>query len=450
MAEEDLSCASSSRNAACSRPGMNMPIAGFAADREVCNARDHGLAGNGTANEQPALAALVEALAREHAKDGRPRVIYCPPGDYLIADAPVVWKSGISLVGAGTGATRFHLANRASQNPVALARFTEELDGASAQNPLVDCSFAWFEVDGSGVELAKYDPRAKGLDLQYLVRPMFRDLHIHHTAATGLGCDHLQDATIQGVLADKCGRANGGRDPGGAGIGIGIGGWGSIERLDIIDCIATGNARHGIFVELQRGKPTCPRGIKILGCHCVGNRYGISDWGADGLLVVSCILCDNHEVGFDVSADGVASIAGRGGTLSDCLIDGNGRDGVAIGNTSGPYTVRGNRISCNGRYGYYQHNTKDDPQPAFEVTLESNEIWKNGLDGIHLGAPMVDPSIVHNRVRNNGRAGIGISAPVRGAWIRGNRIWDNQERRTQNEDISIVEGVQCRDCRIDD
>src|SRR5207245_10016726 len=125
--------------------------------------------------------------------------------------------------------------------------------------------------------------------------------------------------------------------------------------------------------------------------------------GAEGLLVCTCILCENHEDGFDVSAQGVAGVAGRGGTLSECLIDGNGRDGVAIGNTSGPYTVRGNRISYNGRHGYYQHNLSGDPTPAREIAIEGNDIWKNALDGVHLGAPTIDASIVGNRIRNNGR-----------------------------------------------
>ena len=138
---------------------------------------------------------------------------------------------------------------------MALARFNEQLDGANVKNHLADCSFMNFEVDGSRVQLAKYDTHAKALDLQYMVRAMFRDLYIHGCAATGLGCDHLQDGTILGVIAERCGRQNGGTEPGGAGIGIGIGGWGGIERLDIIDCICTGNARHGIFVELQQGKP---------------------------------------------------------------------------------------------------------------------------------------------------------------------------------------------------
>ncbi len=515
---------------------MNMPIAGVDPSHGVCNAREHGLVGNGGANDQPALAALVEQLGREYKKDGRPRVLYCPPGEYLIADATTIWKSGVSLLGAGAGATRFVLS--ADGKAVSLARFNEKLDGAGPDNPLVDCTFSMFEIDGSRVQLGSYDPRAKGLDMQYMVRAMFRDLYIHDCAATGLGCDHLQDSTILGVIASNCGRLNSGKDPGGAGVGIGIGGWGEIERLDIIDCIAVGNARHGIFVELQQGKPKRPRGLKILGCHCVDNRYGISDWGAEGLIVTTCILCENHEVGFDVSAEGTAGIAGRGGLLAECLIDGNGRDGVSIGNTHGAYTVRSNRISHNGRFGYYEHNIQDDPQPGREIAIESNEIWKNGLDGIRVEAPMLDATITGNRIRNNGRRtapscsnrgagvtygsatlkdangrwqtdchkgksvlvagmkaliasnsaqelylfpfkpgaksawekappqdgtlyviqeeappvrpGIGIASHMKGAWIRANRIWDNQDQRTQNEELSILEGGRCDDCRIDD
>src|SRR4051794_38188404 len=46
----------------------------------LCDAQDHGLTGNGTTNDQPALAALVDQLGDAFAADGRARVIYCPPG----------------------------------------------------------------------------------------------------------------------------------------------------------------------------------------------------------------------------------------------------------------------------------------------------------------------------------------------------------------------------------
>ena len=122
------------------------------------NALEHGLAGDGRTNDQPALAALVEELGRACAGDGRPRVIYCPPGVYRIAEATTAWRSGVSLTGAGEGATRFVLESRGQ--PVALAGFTEQKNGASRENHLADCMFFNFEIDGSRVQLGKYDPTA--------------------------------------------------------------------------------------------------------------------------------------------------------------------------------------------------------------------------------------------------------------------------------------------------
>src|SRR5690349_17955627 len=54
--------------APCRSGGMNMPLA-IDPSYDVCNAREHGLVGNGTTNDQPALAALVEKLGHACAKD---------------------------------------------------------------------------------------------------------------------------------------------------------------------------------------------------------------------------------------------------------------------------------------------------------------------------------------------------------------------------------------------
>src|SRR3954471_3195212 len=109
---------------------MNLPQKAEALrdPREVCNARDYGLAGDGATNDQPALAALVDQLGRACAQDGRPRVIHCPPGVYRIRGETTVWRSGVSLVGAGEGATRFVLESDGSA--VALAGFTKQQHGA--------------------------------------------------------------------------------------------------------------------------------------------------------------------------------------------------------------------------------------------------------------------------------------------------------------------------------
>src|SRR3954454_20125882 len=93
--------------------------------RPVYDAREHGLTGDGVTNDQPALAALVDRLGDACANDGRPRVISVPPGDYCIRDAATVWRSGVSLLGAGMAATRFLLANPgAPGTPTPLMWFT--------------------------------------------------------------------------------------------------------------------------------------------------------------------------------------------------------------------------------------------------------------------------------------------------------------------------------------
>jgi hypothetical protein len=374
-------------------------------DALVCNAREHGLTGDGAANDQPALAELVDALGAASAADGRGRVIYCPPGVYAIRDAGTVWRSRVSLIGAGAGATRFVLSNPGNpSDPAPLAFFTAAQHGAGRENHVADVTFADFEIDGSGVTLPKYDPLAKGLGLQYVVRGRFRDLYIHDTGGTGFGCDFLQDTLVSGVVTANCGRLDDGADMGGAGIGIGIGGWGLAERLTISGCTSVGSGTNGIFVELQKETWPPPRGIVITGCHVEHNRFGISDWGAQGLLVSACSIVGNLEAGFDVSSQGTTSVGGRGGMLTGCLIDSNVRDGVSIGNTPGPYTVRGNRISGNGRYGYREHNLQGgDEEPAKEIVLDGNDVWGNGLDGIRIEAALTDAVLHANRVRNNGR-----------------------------------------------
>jgi hypothetical protein len=373
--------------------------------RLVYNAVERGLAGDGVANDQPALADLVQQLGDAYGRDGLPRIIYAPPGRYCMRDAATMWRSGVSLVGAGMSATRFLLANPgAPGTPTPLMWFTTAQHGAGRQNYLADCTFARFEVDGSGMQLDQYDPLAKGLGLQYVLRGRFRDLYVHDTPATGFGCDFLQDTVVDGVLAERCGRLDAGEQPGGAGIGVGVGGWGPTERLTITACTARGNGTSGIFLELQQARWSPPRGIRITACHVEDNRYGISDWGADGLVVTACSMVGNHEAGFDISALGTTSVAGRGGMVVNCIIDGNLRDGIGIGNTPGPYTISGSRISANGRYGYRQHNLGPGYEgPAVDLVLEGNSIHDNGLDGIRVDAGLDHSAFTRNRIRNNGR-----------------------------------------------
>ncbi|WP_432988261.1 right-handed parallel beta-helix repeat-containing protein [Dactylosporangium sp. CA-233914] len=404
----------------------------------MINAREHGLAGDGVTNDQPALQRLVDSC-------GPGEVIYCPAGTYAIRDAGTVWRTGVSLIGEGPAATRFVLSNPgAPTTPVPLVFRTVLQHGAAAERPVADVTFAGFEIDGAQLTLPAYDVLAKGLGMQYVLRGSFRDLYIHDTPATGFGCDFLQDSTVERVVAVHCGRLDSGWEKGGAGIGIGVGGWGAIERLTVSECVTRHNGTNGIFVELQDAAWTPPRGIRILGCHAEANKYGISDWGADGLLVSGCTMIDNDTAGFDVSGQGTTHVAGRYGVVTGCLIDDNPGDGVSIGNTPGGYTVSATRISRNGGHGYRQHNLPGAIRiPAADMVVDGNDIWDNAGDGIRIDGALIDPFLVNNRIRGNGTAtnpaaGITVNARVTGATIRNQRIWDRGDPATQLQELTVT------------
>src|ERR1043166_1481384 len=102
----------------------------------VCNAREHGLKGDGQANDQPALAALVDELGRACKADGRPRVIFCPPGAYRIAGATTRGRSGVPLTCAGKVATRFIRESDGAAVPLAGCPRLQR--GESRENHLAD------------------------------------------------------------------------------------------------------------------------------------------------------------------------------------------------------------------------------------------------------------------------------------------------------------------------
>lgn len=129
----------------------------------TADAHEYGLVGDGVADDGPALQKLVDALGDATAADGRPRTVRVPAGRYAVRDRPVLWRSGVSLVGAGRGATCFELSNPgAPTRPVPLAWFTTAQHGAGRDRHIADVTFAHFEIDGLRVETEEYEvwPRA--------------------------------------------------------------------------------------------------------------------------------------------------------------------------------------------------------------------------------------------------------------------------------------------------
>ncbi len=141
------------------------------------------------------------------------------------------------------------------------------------------------------------------------------------------------------------------------------------------------------------------------------------------------------------------------------------------GNTPGPYAFRGNRISDNGRYGYWEHNLAGGGQePVANLVLESNDIRDNALDGIRVGRQsavvtfntstrlalaLVRPGAgtawtdgtpgagsAYRLPDSSGpAAGVTIAAAVSGAQVSDNRAWDDQRPGTQTHGFSCVCGA---------
>ncbi|SDJ08199.1 hypothetical protein SAMN05444157_1640 [Frankineae bacterium MT45] len=365
--------------------------------------------GDNSTNDLAAFRALVVYLSAAYVATGIAQHIYCPAGIYQLRDGGTVWATGVGVTGDGPNRTIFKLSNPvATTNPTPFATFTTALNSASVTNYLADCTFRGFTVDGSGVALSAYNVGAKAFALQFMVRPTFEDIVLQNCGASGLGIDHLVDGYVSNVRCYNNGRLSaGGTDIGAAGLGIGVGGWAAggsalTEGADFIGCIGQGNATHGIFFELQNSAWTRPKGYRVIGGKFIGNRYGVSDWGCDGLQVIGANISANVQHGFNVSASGVGSVAGAAGIVSGCVIDGNALDGVCIGDTPGGFTVTGNRISNNGRDGYHILNVVNASTVGLAAMVESNnDIYSNGRCAVRVDAVLNNPFILNTRGRNN-------------------------------------------------
>lgn len=364
------------------------------ANTKIVNMLDLGAIGDGTTDNATIIQNAVNTASYG-------TVLYLPTGTYLIR-AGIKWKSGISLVGDGPGATIIR-GNNSGPLASGFSLIYNYTDG-SASAPLTDCRFKDFELDGSSVTTTSYDVGSKGINVLYMRRAIFQNLYIHDTLASGIGCDQLVQSTITNCVVERAGRQNSGSQPGGAGFGIGTGNVQDMS-LTITGCVARDCGTHGFFFEHQNsGVTTLSRGIRVIGCYASGNNYGISDWGVEGLIVSGCQMIGNRKHGYYVSGEGVAGIAGHSGIVTGCVIDSNVLDGVSIGDSAtGRYTIRGNRISNNGQHGiHYQNVSQASTLAILEHVVSDNDIQLNALDGVRIDAPITDGHIVQNRIRNNG------------------------------------------------
>jgi hypothetical protein len=370
----------------------------------VFNVKSYGAKGDGTTNDTTAIQAALDA-----ANSAGGGTVFCPPGRYKVTTALVPY-SKVAIVGAGAGATIFapsggiHCFQR----------------GGGVGTELTDIRFADFAIDGSA-----QTGLVKGIFCTYMKRARFERVYIHDTGASGFGVDFLIDTTFVSCVAENAGRNGTTSSPGCSGFGIGTGQY-DVENVSLIGCTARGCKRYGVFFE-QLGGSFNSKGAQVIGGRYETNNRGIGDNGSRGLIVTGANISSNTDAGFFNGAD-QSTNAGFDGLVTGCQINDNTGTGVtldwSVGNQTGRYTVRGNRVRSNGTHGIKATASGSLP----DLCIAANDCEASGGAGIVVtGGTWIDADIADNRCRANGQTN--VSGQTSGVQFIGNatrpRIVDN-------------------------
>ena len=127
----------------------------------MVNAKSYGIKGDGETDDSILLNDLVTKLNTEGGG-----VIYLPDGKYRL-NTRITWKSNVSLVGESHNAVLMpYCDNSVSQGFAAISWLNT--DGTqqaeyNSSNPMVNCHFRNFTIDGINQNPANYDSYPKGI-----------------------------------------------------------------------------------------------------------------------------------------------------------------------------------------------------------------------------------------------------------------------------------------------
>ena len=227
--------------------------------------------------------------------------------------------------------------------------------GTASGYAFKDCRFENFEIDGSGLTYEKAGVNGKGMFITCMERAIFRNLYIHHTIGTGLGCDFLVDSVIDSCNVSYCGRNFGkeGATVGQSGIGVGSG-WKESESLAITNCVTNYNGNNGVFVEVQgiNDPIVRSRGARISNCYAEGNRIGFSNKGSGHTIYSDCYAYNNTEYGFYYGV-----VYGAINITANCFAEANGVAGFGSLYSGGADSYI-NCVSFNNKGRGYYFQTK--------------------------------------------------------------------------------------------
>lgn len=393
-------------------------------DDLMVNAKSYGIKGDGETDDSILLNDLVAKL---NAEGGG--VIYLPDGKYRL-NSRITWKSNVSLVGESYNAVLIpYCDNSVSQGFAAISWLNT--DGTSqgvydGENPMVNCHFSNFTIDGINQNPSNYDSFPKGINMHFLKDCTFEKIQFLNIYATGLGVDFLEDVFIHNIYCYNCGRGyvvtTDENIAGGAGIGIGTMGM-EKESCIISDCIADGCGNYGIFLEGGSIFPEngCKSHYTIANCQCInGRNYGIAVKGTDNVVIANNIMRNNARDGFamlkrysrrcvNVQIVGNLSTLNTGcgyrfadGDYADYISDdiyvknnvseGNSKDGILISTIVTNMFVENNIFKSNGRGIAISKNTYNELYFTGNIVIDC--VTNLVFDGLFKNANMFNNQIV--------------------------------------------------------
>jgi len=428
----------------------NFPDFAFDSNLSVYNVRDYGATGNGTTDDAPTIAAAITAAASSPAGG----IVYLPKGSYYLG-SELVPQDEVVIAGAGIGNTTL----LPQGTNAAFHTIRTQL------SPLSHAAFRDFTIDGSA-QSGAYAPGIKGIFVQYLLRCTFDNLEILNTYATGLGIDYLRECVISRVIVDGAGRGNNGAQPGGNGIGIGVGGWTDTtpaeESTLILGCHVRNITRFGIILERQG--TINARGYRIVGCTAtlcgsnssVNQGAGFCDAGATSAVFDTCIAEANLGPGFTVgggtfviATDGTNGPApGAAGEIIGCVARDNqfhsiyfdGLQSAPITSDSG-YLIADNEVvdTANGSTGI--RCLVASLGSVANLTIRNNRVVKSAGNGIVCKttgtSSFTDLMIDGNFIANNTNTGIQIDTNITRGTIT-NNVCTNDGAGLQTKGIDLL------------
>lgn len=368
----------------------------------MINAKSYGIVGDGTTDNAPLFNNLVSDL---NANGGG--VIYLPNGKYRLKSR-ITWKSNVSLLGESYDAVLMpYCTNSVEQGFAAISWL--KTDGTqqseyNSTNPMVNCHFKNFTIDGIDQNPSKYNSYPKGINIHFMKNCTFEKIQFLNIYATGLGVDYLDNVFIHNIYCYNCGRGyeviNNEKIAGGAGIGIGTMGM-EKESCIISDCIADGCGNYGIFVEGGSTFPenSCNSHYTIANCQCInGRNYGIAVKGTDNVMIANNIMRNNARDGF-------------------AMLKRDSRRCVNV-------QIVGNLSTLNAGCGYRFADGDSADYISDGIYVKNNVSERNSKDGILISTIVTNMFVENNIFKSNGR-GIAISKNTYNElYFTGNRVID--------------------------